>query len=85
MTRRQREVVLLLQDLRDAGRPMPSSREIAAGLEIRGVGRVFQILCTLRRDGWLDWDYRDRAFAGLRLKGRLPVPNPTEGHYEQPV
>lgn len=76
LTRRQHEVLLMVQELAAAGRP-PTPSQIAGELAISGAGRAYQILCALRRGGWIDWPPDWPLGAGparLRVLRALPPP-----------
>lgn len=76
LTRRQRQVLLVVQELCAAGHP-PTSGQIGAELDIRGAGRVYQILCALRRGGWIDWHPDDPS----SLLVKVPLPEPREAKF----
>jgi len=71
LTRRQRETLLVIQELIDAGTP-PSFAEICAELEFASRAHAYQTVRRLQARGWLDW--RPHCARSFRLLRRLPMP-----------
>jgi len=85
LTRRQRDVLLVIQELTGtAGRP-PSIAEIAAELEIASRSQVHEILRALRTRGWVDW--LPAAARSLRVLQPIAMPEEPEfvGFFEMPA
>lgn len=53
LSRRQRQLIRILQDRSDAGRPMPSQSELAQAMGTASVSQIHGIKHALVRLGWL--------------------------------
>ena len=84
LTGRQREALLVLQELAASGRP-PSLAELQDELEFGSRSGVHLVLCRLRDRGWIDWlPGRARSIRVLRT---LPPPDEPVfvGFFEPPA
>lgn len=78
LTARQRDTLLVFQELMALDGIAPSYREIAAELEIAGMGEVVRRLRALRDKGYIDYlPFRSRSIVVLR-----PIPMPDEPEIE---
>ena len=75
LTRRQYQVMAVIQELSDAG-CAPSISEIAAETEMSSCSQVHAVLRALRDRGWIDW--RSGCARSRVVLRRLPVPEESE-------
>jgi SOS-response transcriptional repressor LexA len=85
LTRKQRDVLLVIQELTALDGVPPTYAEIAREIDAPSRSEIKRLLNLLRDRGWIDWlPYRHRSIVVLR---QIPMPEEPEivGLFDMPA